>query len=85
MAYFETDEEEQDAPEVTPEPTPEPEPTPAPDANPNQEQADAIFANMPHVHTIWFDESGAWRFYETPGTTPIERVNKNIDVDITNL
>jgi hypothetical protein len=44
--------------------------------NPNQKQADALFAKFPHVHTIWFDKKGAWRFYEHPGAEPIERHKK---------
>lgn len=39
----------------------------------NTEQAKVIFATMPHIQSIWFDEEGAWRYYPTPGATPIHK------------
>ncbi|MDQ2718237.1 MAG: hypothetical protein M3Z26_00545 [Bacteroidota bacterium] len=44
------------------------------DASIKIEKAKAIFEVMPHITTIWFDKNGDWRFYSTPGSTPI---NKN--------
>lgn len=41
----------------------------------NLAQAKIIFETQPHVHTIWFDEKGEWRFYETPGTTAINKAD----------
>lgn len=75
----EPQEPEVQEPEVV---TPDPETTAV---DPNQAQADVIFNTFPHVHTIWFDDKGEWRFYETPGTTPIERTKKEIKIDISNL
>jgi hypothetical protein len=71
-----------DAPDPAP-PAPTPE-EPVKDSE-YQATADALFSKFPHVHTIWFDEKGAWRFYETPGTTPIEKPQQNNSVDISNL
>jgi hypothetical protein len=74
-----------DAPDPEP-PAKSPDSTKAPEEpNPNQATAEALFSKFPHVHTIWFDDKGAWRFYETPGTTPIERPQQNNSVDISNL
>lgn len=74
--------------EIPEAPDPEP-PAPAPEEpakdSEHKATADALFSKFPHVHTIWFDEKGAWRFYETPGTTPIERPQQNNSVDISNL
>lgn len=75
-----------DAPEATPPVTPTPETPKEPEQpNPNQSTADTLFSKFPYVHTIWFDEKGAWRFYATPGSTPIERPQQNNSVDISNL
>jgi len=56
-----------------------------PAANTNEKQAEAIFAAMPHIHTIWFDENGGWRFYETPGTVAISRPTQTPQISITDL
>jgi hypothetical protein len=47
----------------------------------NEERAAVIFEAMPHIHTIWFDQQGAWRFYETPGSTPIEKPATSINTN----
>lgn len=44
-----------------------------PDATIKIEKAKAIFEAMPHITTIWFDKNGDWRFYSTPGSTPINK------------
>jgi Ethanolamine utilization protein EutJ (predicted chaperonin) len=36
-----------------------------------------VFEKMPHIHTIWVDAAGEWRFYETPGAKAIERADIN--------
>ena len=37
----------------------------------------AVFSEMPHIHTVYVDEVGDWRFYETPGAKAIERSDIN--------
>lgn len=39
----------------------------------NVEQAKIIFAAMPHIQSIWFDQEGGWRYYPTPGAIPIHK------------
>lgn len=45
----------------------------------NTEQAKIIFEAMPHIHSIWFDENGAWRFYPTPGAVPVHKEDITVE------